>query len=217
MLENHSFDNIFAMSGIPNIQHATTSDSNSYNGTPYAVRSPAPPAMPTDPGHEFLDVLEQLCGQGATHTPWTPYPQPINNSGFVANYATTRTEITSNNPNLPTPAQYDDVMQCFDTKSQLPVTYQLATQFAVCDHWFSSHSRPDLAESLLRARRVVRQVGPTAPPPATIAMWDTPGGGFAYPSGSSIYDAAEPELGCSGASTSTRTVHCSAGFPRLRP
>jgi hypothetical protein len=71
--------------------------------------------MPTDPGHEFLDVLEQLCGQGVTHTPWTAYP-PINNSGFVANYATSRTEITKNNPNLPTPAQYGDIMQCFDTE-----------------------------------------------------------------------------------------------------
>jgi phospholipase C len=188
MLENHSFDNIFAMSGIPNIQHATTGNSNTYNGTLYAVRSPAPPAMPTDPGHEFLDVLEQLCGQGATHTPWTPYPQPVNNSGFVANYATTRSEITGNNPNLPTPAQYDDVMQCFDTKSQLPVTYQLATQFAVCDHWFSSLPGPTWPNRFF-VHGASSAGWADSPQPATIALWETPGGGFTYPSGSSIYDA----------------------------
>src|SRR4029077_20226177 len=62
MLETPSFDNIFAFSGIPGITAAPPADTNSYNGVPYAVGSPAPPAMPTDPGHEFSDVVEQLCG-----------------------------------------------------------------------------------------------------------------------------------------------------------
>jgi phospholipase C len=135
MLENHSFDNIFAFSGIPGITAATRADTNSYNGVTYAAGSPATPAMPTDPGHEFSDVVEQLCGPGVVHTPWQPYNRPIVNTGYVANYATTRTEITSNNPNLPTPAQYGDIMLCFDTPKELPVIYQLATTFAVCDHW----------------------------------------------------------------------------------
>ena len=69
MLENHSFDNFFALSGIPGITHATPNDSNSYNGQTYPVASPAPPSMPTDPGHEFLDVVEQLCG------PVSPIPR----------------------------------------------------------------------------------------------------------------------------------------------
>ena len=90
--------------GIPGITAATRADTNSYNGVKYAAGSPAPPAMPTDPGHEFSDVVEQLCGPGVVHTPWQPYNRPIVNTGYVANYATTRTEITSNNPN-PTPTR----------------------------------------------------------------------------------------------------------------
>src|SRR2546421_903878 len=74
MLENHSFDNMFAMSGIPGIVGATTADSNSYNGVTYPVGSPAPVSMPTDPGHEFLDVVEQLGGQGAPYQSGQPYP-----------------------------------------------------------------------------------------------------------------------------------------------
>lgn len=50
MLENHSFDNMFAMSGIPGITAATTSDSNVYDGTTYHVHAQAPLSMSTDPG-----------------------------------------------------------------------------------------------------------------------------------------------------------------------
>jgi len=58
MLENHSFDNMLALSGIPGIIAATTSDSNSYNGKTYNVAGGAPGSMPTDPGHEFPDTVE---------------------------------------------------------------------------------------------------------------------------------------------------------------
>src|ERR1700731_3031094 len=86
MLENPSFDNIFAMSGIDGIVHATTANSNSYKGTTYNVTSPAPDSMPTDPGHEFADTVEQLAGCGVKFKRGQPYPA-INNSGFAANYA----------------------------------------------------------------------------------------------------------------------------------
>lgn len=91
MLENHSFDNMFAMSGITGIRVATTADSNSYNGNTYNVQTSAPLSLPTDPGHEFNDVLEQLAGQNATYPPGGPYPA-VNNSGFAANYVTSTTE-----------------------------------------------------------------------------------------------------------------------------
>ena len=66
MLENHSFDNIFAFSGIQGLAGhvATAGDSNSHNRNSYSVGSPAPTSMPTDPGHEFLDTVEQLAGPG---------------------------------------------------------------------------------------------------------------------------------------------------------
>ncbi len=187
MLENHSFDNIFAFSGIPGITAATSADSNSYGGTPYYVGSPAPSAMPTDPGHEFSDVVEQLCGLGITHTPWTPYNTPVTNSGFVANYATTTTEITSNNPNLPTAAQYGDIMLCFDTPSETPVIYQLATTFAVCDAWHSSIPGPTWPNRFF-VHGASSAGWADSPGSSQIVTWETPGFGFTYPSGFSIYD-----------------------------
>lgn len=144
MLENHSFDNIFAMSGISGITAATLSDCNSW--TPpgatspniYSVKKGAPPFMPTDPSHEFDDVLEQLTGaipecklQGGA------YPK-IDRSGYAANYATKATEKTWK----PECDQVGDIMACFDTQKQLPVIHALATEFAICDHWFSSIPGP---------------------------------------------------------------------------
>ena len=136
MMENHSFDNMLALSGIPGLIAATPANSNSYNGTVYPVKGNAPGSMPTDPGHEFNDVVEQLAGAGAKYVPYGNYPR-INNSGFASNYATTKTEG-------PTPPAKDigDIMKCFNTQPQLPVLYQLASQFVVCDQWFSSLPGP---------------------------------------------------------------------------
>ena len=149
MLENHSFDNIFAFSNIGNIQPASASDTNSYDGTTYAVSKGAPLSMPTDPGHEFEDVLVQLCGPPPNgesvadwRVPWTSYNQPINNSGFAANYATSTTEKPHKGPALPTSSQIGDIMACFDTPNQLPIIYTLATEFALCYRWFSSLPGP---------------------------------------------------------------------------
>ncbi len=143
MLENHSFDNIFAGSGITGLDIATQQDSNAYKDgdkkiTCY-VKSPAPDSMPTDPGHEFQDVVEQLTGS-PLNGPLSggKYPSDLNNSGFVTNYATSDSEQTG----LPPIGEFCDVMKVFDTPNQLPVTYQLATEFAVCDHWHSSLPGP---------------------------------------------------------------------------
>ena len=123
MLENHSFDHIFAMSGISGIRAATVADSNTYDGTTYFVKNGAPPSMTTDPGHEFDDVVEQLHA---------------NNSGFACNYATSISEDTG----TPSPDRIGDIMACFHTETQLPVIYQLAREFAICDNWFSSMPGP---------------------------------------------------------------------------
>src|SRR5579875_2079852 len=93
LLENRSFDHLFALSDIPGIAAATSSNTNTYGGTVYAFGDGAPTQMPADPGHEFTDVLEQLCGAGIRHAPGQPYPA-IDNSGFVSNFATTRDEGT---------------------------------------------------------------------------------------------------------------------------
>ena len=108
--------------------------------------------MPTDPGHEFEDVLEQLTGRKNVvpylmrwlqsggkqkHPRGLPYP-PIDLSGFASNYATSTTEKTG----TPQAVDIGDIMACFNTAKQLPVIHELATQFAICDNWFSSLPGP---------------------------------------------------------------------------
>jgi|GEM_PF-301342 len=209
MLENHSFENVFGQSDIQGITRAPPGTTNSYDSRNYPG-SPTPPvvqsnpvganapfAMPTDPGHEWFDTLEQLCGPEwgvqytgpgkQTRTPWTPYNQPLANSGFVSNYATTVTEITSNNPAKPTPTEYGDPMLGFTTQTDLPVIYALATQFAICDAWHASVPGPTWPNRFFVHGA---SSGGWADSPGNLqtVAWETPGGGFVYPSGASIYD-----------------------------
>jgi len=138
MLENHSFDNMLAFSGISGItRKATTANTNTYStggsGTAtVAVSKGALASMPHDPPHEFDDVLEQLCGASAKYTSGGTYPTR-NNSGFAANYSGV---AGTNSTNV------QKVMQCFDTASQLPVLNDLATNFQVCQQWYSSMPGP---------------------------------------------------------------------------
>ena len=100
--------------------------SNNWNldshGNKLFASSPADWTMPYDPGHEFDDVREQLCGAGGNY----PY---INNSGFVTRYS----KIDPANPG--------EIMKCY-APDQLPVLTALAREFAVCDHWFASMPGP---------------------------------------------------------------------------
>ncbi len=181
MLENHSFDNIFAMSGIPGITAATpTTDINRHNGQSYPVSKPAPVAMPTDPGHEFEDVLVQLAGTGATYPPQGPYPEIIR-AGYVDNYATV--------PETPA-ADVGKVMACFDTPTQLPVLNALARNFLLCDHWFSSMPGPTWPN-----RFFVHGASSSgldhSPSLRELLTWSTVHG-FVYPNGS-IFDALDNE------------------------
>lgn len=183
MLENHSFDNMFAMSGIPGIVAATTSDCNEYGGETYCVQSSARPSLLSDPGHEFADVVEQLAGQGATYPAGGPYPA-IDRSGFAANYATSRTE------GKPTPApagHIGDIMACFASPDQVPVIYQLARAFALCDSWHSSLPGPTWPNRFFLHGASSSGLD-DSPSSAQIAGWEVPGEGFKYPNGS-IYDA----------------------------
>src|SRR5215471_9235695 len=139
MLENRSFDHLLGFSGITGTDAETGqttavsglsgSESNLYHGQQYTVSRPADWTMPADPGHEFTDVLVQLCGPGAVYPPGGPYP-PVNNSGYVAAYA------GSAGGSAP-----GEIMQCFGP-AQLPVLTGLAAEFAVCDGWRASMPGP---------------------------------------------------------------------------
>jgi phospholipase C len=158
MLENRSFDHLLGRSNITG-SDAATGDLvniagvygspprlrqppfwNSYNNEDYSFVTPGVDPMTTDPGHELLDTLEQLCGPG-TQKPYMngvpPVYPAINNSGFVASYATTTTEGAT----TPTGNHYGDVMALCDP-SQVPVLVNLAKNYAVCDNWFSSVPGP---------------------------------------------------------------------------
>ncbi len=150
MLENHSFDHLLGFSGITGkdqqgnataINGLTGTESNSIPGAPpFVVQKGAFDPMTTDPGHEFLDTLEQLCGPGVSNPfPNKPYPK-IDCSGFVSNYTKPKVDEGKTFP-PPTSDHYKDIMACA-TPDQIPVLYKLAKNYAVCDSWHSSMPGP---------------------------------------------------------------------------
>ena len=138
MLENRSFDHMLGFSGLKGTEAGTgrptavegcnNSNVNIYQSITYPATNDAINIMRFDPGHEFKDVLEQLCGAGTVYNGGT-YPG-INNNGFVSNYATGK------------PGGFNEIMKCYDTQKKLPVLMALAREFAVCDHWYSSLPGP---------------------------------------------------------------------------
>jgi phospholipase C len=185
MLENRSFDHMLGFSGITGFDAVTkvttavnsppAGASNSWNGKPFPVTTPAVDPMPLDPNHEFADVLEQLCGTAVKYPRGGPYP-PINKSGFVSNFA----EVAKS----PSPG---DVMQCF-TPARLPVLTALAKEFAVCDSWFCSMPGPTLPNRFfaLGASSAELDHSPTT---AETLVWETVDG-FKFQNGS-IFEASK--------------------------
>ena len=198
MLENRSFDHLFGLSGLPGIEVATSANFNSWNGKVYPFAGGAPAQMSTDPGHEFQDVVEQLCGPGIQFQPGKPYPS-MNNSGFASNYATTKTEGTP-----PQPEDVGKIMMAINTSVQAPALYQLAKEFVLCDAWHSSLPGPTWPNRyfLHGASSAGLDHSPTS---AEMGEWEALDG-FCYPNGSiferlgkgnyRLYrDEAGPELG----------------------
>lgn len=183
MLENRSFDHMFAKSGIAGINAATSADTNTHLGKTYAFQGGAPDRMPSDPLHEFCAVLQQLCGDQDC-TVATPYPAR-NNSGFVADYATTkvRKRLLGKKP-LPE-ADYGKIMQGIDTAQQAPSLYALARNYAICDNWFSSLPGPTWPNRFFVHGASSDGID-DSPSGRDIAKWET-FKGFVYPHGS-IYD-----------------------------
>jgi len=180
MLENRSFDHLFALSGIAGITAASPGDSNAYGGAVYPFGGGAPDRMPTDPCHEFTDVLEQLCGAGVPFVKGQPYP-PVDNSGFVSNYATSHSEGTP-----PPPGNAGAIMQGADVRTHAPSLYALANAFVLCDRWHASMPGPTWPNRffLHGASSAGLEHSPTK---EEMAGWDTLDG-FHYPKGS-IFDA----------------------------
>ncbi len=144
MLENRSFDHMLGFSGIKGVDiHGNPTaiygadptrdkNKNPLTNLDVPVSTPADfqlKDIDEDPGHEFENTLEALCGKGAVYQPVPGGYPPVNNSGFIQNYA-------DNGSAAP-----ERIMKCY-TPEQLPVLNALAREFAVCDQWFSSLPGP---------------------------------------------------------------------------
>jgi phospholipase C len=152
MLENRAFDHMFGFSGITGTDISTgnltaiigasaaNTNVDPTTANPVGASIPADFSLKTvndaDPGHEFGDVLTSLCGKGAIYQPQPGGYPPIDNSGFIQNYYD---PVADPGKGSTDPAR---IMKCFDTKNQLPVLYTLASEFAICDQWFSSLPGP---------------------------------------------------------------------------
>jgi phospholipase C len=186
MLENRSFDQLLGFSGISGtdavsgretgVNGLSGTETNSYNGIAATVSQPADYAMVVDPGHEFLDVLCQLCGPAAKYTPGGDYP-PMNCSGFVASYANACAKASQ-------PREVAEILKCY-SRDQLPVLNALAQEFAVCDHWHASMPGPTWPNRMFvhAASSGGLDHSPTT---AEIALWET-ASGFSFPNGD-IFD-----------------------------
>jgi phospholipase C len=118
MLENRSFDHLFAFSGIPGLHGVDTTKANPRpGGEDVPMSRSAPDVATSDAHHEFEDVRQQMYGSTAASASPT-----ANMQGFVENSG-------------------PDVMQCVDPAT-IPVLTELGRQFLVCDNWFSSMPGP---------------------------------------------------------------------------
>jgi phospholipase C len=132
MLENRSFDHMLGFLKTPEyaIDGLTGAETNpSADHTPdVRVSRDAVAAgdLNPDPSHEFEDVNVQLFGTPTPLQGATPTMQ-----GFVRNYAS----VDGSSRHGTT------IMKCF-AAPRLPVLSTLATQYAVCDRWFSAVPGP---------------------------------------------------------------------------
>jgi phospholipase C len=146
--------------------------SNVFNGQRYGVQQGADYAMPVDPGHEFPDVVVQLCGPGAVYPFGSAYPTVLN-SGFVASY------VASGGQKSP-----GEIMKCYGP-SQLPVLNKLAQEFVVCDNWHASLPGPTWPNRFF-AHAASSGGLDHSPSTLDIAKWDSIDG-FDFPNGT-IFD-----------------------------
>jgi phospholipase C len=134
MLENRSFDHVFGFSDIQGVD-AVSGETTKIIGldSTSTAKTPADLSLKNidvDPGHEFQNVLDQLCGMGAVYPDPVTHSYPaINNSGFIESYKACKAKMP------------ERIMHCF-SEDQLPVLNTLAKEFAVCDNWFSSLPGP---------------------------------------------------------------------------
>jgi phospholipase C len=126
VLENRSFDHMCGWFGTP----------KGLSGAESNLLDPADPAsteikvsrdasysgdLSVDPSHAFADVTVQIYGVAQAPAA----PPVVHSSGFVLDYGRQAGSVPAN------------IMKCFDP-SRLPVLHTLATEYALCEQWYSS-------------------------------------------------------------------------------
>jgi phospholipase C len=119
MMENRSFDHLFAFADVPGLDGVDTSLTNPMLASDVPMSAAAPDIMNSDPHHEFPDVDQQIFGPAAG-PPNTA--RPITMQGFASSSGA-------------------DAMLCGSTISA-PTLIFLAQNYLVCDNWFSSMPGP---------------------------------------------------------------------------
>ena len=191
-LENQSFSRLMGYSGITGTDSITgqstklenlseTPFSNEYQGVVYTTTPDAPSSMPFDPNHEFLDVFKQLTNGEAVYDRKTQYEgEPMVMTGFVYNYANSKSPHTSHPK-----GDYQNIMRCYDTKTQLPALYSLASEFVVLNRYFASVPGPTIPNRFFLAAATSGGLE-TSPSSLDILKWEIEGVTF---DNGTIYDA----------------------------
>jgi len=154
MMENRSFDHLLGRlpgvdgildaNGNPNVNFFNRANPSDSSSKTYPVGSPGNFAVPSQdigkggfggPGHSFKAAIKQLDASAkASNQVQDPAPM----DGFIANYVT---ELAANDRKNPTDQELNEPMTNF-TAEQMPVIYALASEFCVCDHWYSEVPGP---------------------------------------------------------------------------
>jgi phospholipase C len=138
--------------------------SNVFKGQSYGVQEGADFAMSIDPGHEFTDVVVQLCGPGAVYQFGGAYP-PVLIRGFVDSYVTACVaKKIQSDPG--------EIMKSYNTPNQLPVLNKLAQEFVACDNWHASLPGPTWPNRFF-AHAASSGGLDHSPSTLDIAKWDT--------------------------------------------
>ena len=146
MMENRSFDNmlgwLYDPQNPPPYNQKPSSPfegvwgKNLSNPSVQGLQVPVgkgtdPTAPDPDPGEPYEDVYAQIFGQkdvlSLGQVPSAP-TLPPNMQGFLYNYSL-KCQNTQVNPNI--------IMDCF-TSATVPVSWSLALNYGVCDHWYAS-------------------------------------------------------------------------------
>ena len=126
MLENNSFDHMLGdLDKVKKIDEKSVTNTNTCLGTEYSQKASFDRIVTPEPRHDLQDVLFQIGDTSGTDM-----------GGFVRDYVESYTQ-----PHQLTPDKFGQVMNYYP-KGSLPALHQLASEFTICNRWFSSVPGP---------------------------------------------------------------------------